>query len=237
MGRHKAKTNIKNRKSLLNEPYFHLQEISAITFTQDKVWTAYESGKNLFLHGLAGTGKTFISCYLGMSEVLETQSVYKNLTIVRSVVPTRDIGFLPGTEEQKTEVYEAPYKSIFTNIFQRGDAYEILRKKNAVNFLTTSYIRGITLEDTIIIVDECQNLNFHELDTIITRIGDNCKIIFCGDFRQSDFNKSTERKGVQDFIEIIKDMPEFSFIEFHQSDIVRSELVKNYIILKDKKGL
>ena len=172
-----------------------------------------------------------------MSEVLDPRNQYKNLTIVRSVVPTRDIGFLPGTEEQKTEVYEAPYKSIFTNIFQRGDAYEILRKKNAVNFLTTSYIRGITLEDTIIIVDECQNLNFHELDSIITRIGDNCKIIFCGDFRQSDFNKSSEKNGINDFIEIIKDMPEFSFIEFHQSDIVRSELVKNYIILKDKKGL
>lgn len=232
MGRQRSK-----KKFALNEPYFNIQNVEPITETQNEVYQEWEYGNNLFLHGIAGTGKTFISCYLAMQEILESQSHYKNLTIVRSVVPTRDIGFLPGTEEQKTEVYEAPYKSIFNSVFQRGDAYEILKKKNAVNFMTTSYIRGITLEDTIVIVDEAQNLNFHELDSIITRLGENCRIIFCGDYRQSDFRHSGERNGIRDFTDIIKEIPSFSFIEFVENDIVRSKLVKDYIIAKSKKGI
>lgn len=235
MGRQRSKS--KGKKFALNEPYFNMSQIDPITTNQRRVWDEFDYGQNLFLHGIAGTGKTFVSCYLAMTEVLERGSMYKNLTIVRSVVPTRDIGFLPGTEEQKTEVYEQPYKSIFNSIFQRGDAYELLRRKNAVNFLTTSYIRGITLEDTIVVVDECQNLNFHELDSIITRLGDNCRIIFCGDFRQSDFTNGREKSGINDFINIIKKLNGFSFIDFTADDIVRSDLVKSYIIEKERQGI
>ena len=227
----------KNNKFALNESHFTLQTILPITDTQEKVFTKFNDGEHLFLHGFAGTGKSYIACYLAIQELMNPPPQYKNLTVVRSVVPTRDIGFLPGTEEQKVEVYEAPYKSIFNSLFQRGDAYELLRKKSIVNFMTTSYIRGITLEDTLIIIDECQNMTFHELDSIITRIGNNCRVVFCGDFRQSDFEFSDEREGLMKFINIVKQIEQFSFIEFNKDDIVRSDLVKSYIIKKTEQGL
>ena len=236
MGRAQTKRR-KNNKFAMNEAHFTLQKILPITKSQEKVFTEFNEGKHLFLHGLAGTGKSYIACYLAMSELMNPPPQYKNITVVRSVVPTRDIGFLPGTEEQKTEVYEAPYKSIFNSLFQRGDAYELLRRKSIVNFMTTSYIRGITLEDTLIIIDECQNMNFHELDSVITRIGENCRIIFCGDFRQSDFKKSEEKHGLQQFTNIVRKLPEFCFIDFNVDDIVRSDLVKSYIIQKAEQGL
>jgi phosphate starvation-inducible protein PhoH len=219
------------------ESHFKLDGIIPLTPNQEKTFKEYSEDNHLFLHGVAGTGKTYISCYLAMTELMQPRPAYKNLTLVRSVVPTRDIGFLPGNEDEKAEVYEAPYKSIFNELFRRGDAYTLLRKKSIVDFKTTSYIRGMTLNDTIVIVDECQNLSFHELDSVITRIGDNCKIIFCGDFRQSDFNKSNEKNGINIFMDIIKNLQDISFIEFDEEDIVRSEFVKSYIIQKLKMGL
>ena len=236
MGRAQAKRR-KNNKFALNESHFTLQSIEPITETQEKVFAKFHNGEHLFLHGYAGTGKSYIACYLAIQELMNPPPQYKNLTVVRSVVPTRYIGFLPGTEEQKVEVYEAPYRSIFNSLFQRGDAYELLRKKSIVNFMTTSYIRGITLEDSLIIIDECQNMTFHELDSIITRVGDNCRVIFCGDFRQSDFQYSDERTGLMQFISVVKHLEYFSFIEFNEDDIVRSELVKSYIIKKTEQGL
>jgi len=236
MARQQAKRR-KNNKFALNESHFTLQSVLPITFNQDKAFDFFHEGKHLFLHGLPGTGKSYIACYLAISELMNPPPQYKNVTIVRSVVPTRDIGFLPGTEEQKTEIYESPYKAIYNSLFNRGDAYEILKRKAVVNFMTTSYIRGITLEDTLIIIDECQNMNFHELDSVITRMGDNCRIIFCGDFRQSDFKKTDDKNGLMQFMNVIKNMNEFSFVEFDVEDIVRSDLVKSYIIQKANEGL
>ena len=152
---------------------------------------------------------------------------------MRSAVPTRDIGFLPGNEKEKSAIYEEPYKDICIELFQRGDAYEILKTKGLVNFMTTSFIRGITLRDAVIIVDECQNMSFHELDSIITRVGENCRIIFCGDFRQSDLNKN----GLKDFVRIIKAMDQFDLVDFEIKDIVRSGFVKDYITAKTDLGL
>ena len=158
---------------------------------------------------------------------------YQKLVIIRSAVPTRDIGFLPGTEKEKASVYEEPYKDIANDLFGRGDAYEILKQKNLVEFMTTSFIRGITLKHAVILIDECQNMSFHELDSIITRIGQGCRVIFCGDFRQADLKQN----GMQDFMKILKRMGDFDFIEFEVEDIVRSEFVKNYIIAKNELNL
>jgi phosphate starvation-inducible protein PhoH len=189
------------------------------------------------LHGMAGTGKSFISLYLSLKEVIKTESIYKKVVIVRSVVPTRDMGFLPGNNKEKAKVYEAPYYAICTELFGRGDAYEILKSRGLVDFVSTSFIRGITLNDCIIVVDEIANLTLHELDSVITRVGKNCKIIFSGDFSQSDFTREQDRNGLKDFMKIIERMKSFEFIEFNENDIVRSAMVKEYILSKHRLGI
>jgi phosphate starvation-inducible protein PhoH len=223
MGRRNTKRDV---LSALN---FYLKEIEPLTRAQVKV---FDTNKHLMLHGCAGTGKTFISLYLALDDLQKEE--YSRIVLVRSAVPTREIGFLPGTEDEKSKVYEAPYVSIMQELFSRGDnPYGQLKQKGVINFLTTSYIRGTTFNDSVIIVDECQNMTFHELDSIITRVGKNCRIIFCGDFFQSDLKNS----GLKDFMKIIKDMNEFDFIEFDISDIVRSNFVKSYLTEKYTKGI
>lgn len=216
------------RKKTLAGANLDLQEIEPLTKNQV---IAFESNKNLMLHGVAGTGKTFISCYLAFDDMVK--NIYERLVIIRSAVPTRDIGFLPGNEKEKASVYEEPYKDICIELFQRGDAYEILKTKGLVHFMTTSFIRGVTLRNATIMIDECQNMSFHELDSIITRIGQGCRVIFCGDFRQADL----QRNGLKDFVRILKAMEEFEFVDFEIKDIVRSEFVKQYIIAKTDLGL
>lgn len=216
---------------------FQLKKIEPLTKHQKESFDAYHQGKNLMLHGIAGTGKSFISMYLALDEILNSSDgPYKKLIIVRSVVPTRDMGFLPGNSKEKAQVYEAPYYAICTELFGRGDAYTYLKQKNLIEFISTSFIRGITLNDCIIIVDEMQNMSGHELDSVITRIGKNCKIVFCGDFRQSDFTKEHEKNGIVQFMKIIEKIKAFKFIDFDENDIVRSQLVRDYIILKDRMG-
>lgn len=219
------------------KPSFQITKIEPLTQNQKTTFNAYKAGHNLLLHGIAGTGKSFISLYLALDEILKRQSDYKKVVIVRSVVPTRDMGFLPGNSKEKAKVYEAPYYAICAELFGRGDAYEYLKSQNVVEFISTSFVRGITLNDTIVIVDEIANMTLHELDSIITRVGKNCKIIFCGDFRQSDFTKREDKNGLLSFMKIITKMKSFQFVDFKEEDIVRSELVKQYIIAKDKLGI
>ena len=210
-----------------------LQEIEPLTKNQV---IAFESKKNLVLHGVAGTGKTYISLYLALDDM--TKGYYQQTIIIRSAVSTRDMGFLPGSDREKAAVYEEPYKDICVELFQRGDAYDLLKRHNQIHFMTTSFIRGITLKNATIIVDECQNMSFHELDSIITRIGEDCRIIFCGDFRQTDFtDKSREKSGLKDFLRILRCMEVFDMVDFTTKDIVRSEFVKKYIIAKEDLGL
>lgn len=217
------------KRDALSALNFYLKEIEPLTKSQVAV---FDSDKHLMLHGCAGTGKTFISLYLALDDLQKEE--YSRIVLVRSAVPTREMGFLPGTEDEKSKVYEAPYVSIMQELFSRGDnPYGQLKQKGVINFLTTSYIRGTTFNDSVIIVDECQNMTFHELDSIITRVGKNCRIIFCGDFFQSDLKNS----GLKDFIKIINGMYEFDFIEFGIPDIVRSDFVRSYLTEKYTKGI
>ena len=213
-----------------------LLTFSPITPNQEKTFQSYHNNKHLLLHGIAGTGKTFMSLYLALEEVLDTSTIYDDIFIVRSVVSTRDIGFLPGDEQEKVSIYEAPYRSICSELFGMKDAYDALKQQSNIKFISTSFIRGITLNNAVVIVDECQNLNFHELDSIITRIGKNSKIIFCGDYTQTDLTRENDKKGILRFMKIIKEIPEFSTIEFLVDDIVRSDFLKSYIIAKYKLG-
>ena len=187
----------------------------------------------MLLHGVAGTGKTFIALYRALEQVLDRATEYQQVVVVRSAVPSRDIGHLPGDEHEKTEVYTAPYIDICGRLFNnRPDAFQRLQEQKVVNFLITSFVRGITLDDSIIIVDECQNMTDMELNSIMTRLGDRSKIIFCGDFRQTDLCKKNDLSGLKKFMAIAKAMPSFRAVEFEAEDIVRSEIVKEYIIAR-----
>jgi len=210
--------------------------VSPLTENQKTAFEAYKKdNKSLILHGSAGTGKTFISIYLSLEQVLEKSNrQYNKLYVIRSVVPTRDIGYLPGDKQEKIEVYEDPYMSICAELFECKDAYEKLKQQGVIEFLPTSFVRGITFDNSIIIIDECQNLNFHELDSVITRIGKDCKILFCGDFYQTDFVRENDKQGLKKFIKILNHLPQFANIEFSCDDIVRSDLVKSYILAKNE---
>ena len=222
------------RQGLPPEPKgLYIKHIDPLTCNQTKTFEAFSNDKNLLLHGSAGTGKSFISLYLSLLEVMEGHGDLHKVVILRSVVPTRDMGFLPGSAKDKAKVYEAPYSSICNELFGRGDAYEILKTKGIVEFQTTSFIRGTTFSDCIVVVDEMQNMTYQELDSVITRIGENCKVIFSGDFKQSDLIRDTERNGLLTFMKILKRMNLFDCIEFTKEDIVRSKLVKSYIIAKE----
>jgi phosphate starvation-inducible PhoH-like protein len=212
----------------------NLRRIVPLTDNQRVAFEGYEDDNNLMLHGIAGTGKSFLEVYFALREILSGISAKKKLVIVRSVVPTRDMGFLPGNAAEKAAVYEAPYSSICTELFGRGDAYETLKRHGIVQFISTSFVRGVTLNDSIVLVDEMQNMSLHELDSVMTRIGKNTRIMFAGDFRQSDFTKEQERAGLKDFMRIINRMKSFCFVDFQKEDIVRSALVKEYIIQKDE---
>ena len=215
-----------------------LKQINPLTSLQGEAFRSFQSGKNLLLHGVAGTGKTFVALYLALD--LFFQNLYRpdfeKIHIMRSVVPTRNMGFLPGSIDEKIEVYESPYKSIFSELFSSADAYNMAWQKEIVEFTTTSYLRGETFNDSILVVDECQNMNMHELDSVITRLGDNSRIIFAGDFRQTDFRSDFEKNGILDFKSILSYMNMFDVIEFGIDDIVRSALVKDYIITKYELG-
>lgn len=227
-----------DKQNKINQNKFSLRDIYRdynLTDKQQEVIQSYDEGNNLILHGLAGTGKTWLACYLGIDEVISGGD-YNKVIIFRSVVPTRDMGFLPGNVKQKAQVYEEPYRAIFNELFRRGDAYDILKTKNLVDFTTTSFIRGLTFDKTIIIVDEVNNMSFHELDSLITRSGKNTKIIFCGDFRQSDLINHAEREGLKRFLSVLNTIEGFDYFEFEEDDIVRSKLVKSYIIAKHRMG-
>ena len=238
----KNKLDKRSRKRLRklkqgNNISIHLNEVNPITLNQELAFNSYYQGQNLLLHGVAGTGKTFISLYLGLKDILHNIDDKEKIVLVRSVVPTRDMGFLPGNAKEKSKIYESPYYSICTDLFGRGDAYDVLKNKNIVEFISTSYVRGITLNDSIVIVDECQNLTFHELDSIITRLGRNSRLILCGDFRQTDLWRETEKRGIVNFMKVLRSMSSFDQIEFEKEDIVRSTLVKEYILSKLSNGI
>ena len=221
-----------------------LVTIKPITDNQKVAFEAWKKdNKELFLHGAAGPGKTFISLYLALEKVLDPSTPYHCVYLIRSAVPTREIGFLPGDEEDKTALYQIPYQNMVQFMFEQPSdqaftmLYDRLKAQGSIMFLTTSYLRGITLDNCIVIVDECQNMNFHELDTIMTRIGQESKIVYSGDFFQSDLVKSNDRDGFGKFLSIVNDMDEFKSVEFNIGDIVRSGLVRSYLIAKTKKGM
>ena len=210
-----------------------LEHHEPITDTQEEAFKQWKAGHNLVLSGCAGTGKTFIAMYLALKEVMNRPDLYRQLIIIRSIVPTRDIGFLPGGEDEKKQAYTIPYRSICYDLFGYNEAWPKLVTQKKVKFESTSFIRGSTFDNAIVIVDEMQNCNFHELDSIITRVGEDCRIIFSGDYYQTDFKHEDEKSGIIKFLGIIEQLRFFRMIEFGWEDIIRSDLVRDYIMTKE----
>lgn len=216
--------------------HFELRNIKPLTVNQQLTFDKYHQGYNLMLHGSPGTGKTFCALYLALKDVLKDNK-YEKIVLIRSVVPSRDMGFLPGSMKEKIAVFEDPYKEICDSLFGRGDGYDILKMKKIINFTSTSFLRGITFNNSIVIVDEAQNLEFHETNTVMTRIGDNSRVIVCGDFKQTDLVRRHDRQGITELMRITNQIRSFEHVEFGPEDIIRSGLVKEYILAKEKLGL
>jgi len=214
-----------------------LRTIEPVTESQKDAWQSWREGDNLAMVGTAGTGKTFLAMYLALEEIMDKSTPYESLRIIRSAVPTREVGFLPGTIDEKLDAFTGPYRAAAADLFEDDRAYEKLVHNKYIQFESTSYIRGVTFDNSIVLVDEMQNLNFHELDSVMTRIGHCSKIIFCGDYKQSDFKQQNEKNGINTFLEILEQLKHFSVIEFSWEDIVRSGLVRDYIMTKEWMGL
>ena len=221
-----------------------LTDVQALTPNQERIFKAWDEGKHMFIYGAAGTGKTFTVLFKALQSALADNPDFDSIYLVRSLVATREIGFLPGSHEDKADIYQIPYKNMVKYMFELGSdeefemLYSALKAQETIKFWSTSFLRGVTLDDSVIIIDEMQNLNFHELDSIITRVGEGSRIVFCGDGRQSDLRGDKERGGIHDFMRILDNMKEdFEMIEMTTDDIVRSGLVRNYLVTKDHLGM
>jgi predicted ribonuclease YlaK len=232
----KTRTKTKRRNPI---DATRMVKVEPLTPNQEKIFKSWDEGKHLFIYGAAGTGKTFCAMYKALYDCLKSAPSYENVYIVRSLVATREIGFLPGDHEDKSSLYQIPYKNMVKYMFEAGNdnefemLYGSLKQQETIKFWSTSFLRGVTLDNAVVIIDEMQNLNFHELDSIITRVGENTRIVFCGDAMQTDLVRDKEKNGIHDFMRILEVMPDdFEMIEMGVDDICRSGLVRNYLIAK-----
>ena len=216
----------------------HLNTFEPLTDNQEKFFEMYRGGAYCVgLFGSPGVGKSFLALYKALEEVLSKDNPFKQVVVIRSTVPSREIGFLPGTEEEKIAIYELPYREIAQTLFGRPDAWDRLKEQGYARFISSSFVRGISIDDSIIIVEECQNFTWQELSSVITRVGHRSKIIFTGDMFQNDLiRQKNDQSGLEQFVDVLRTMHEFQSIFFTPDDIIRSSLVKNFIVACSKKG-
>lgn len=235
------KTFNKERRKQENETIIHqhmvMRNVHPLTVNQKQMFDDYHNGMNIMAYGTAGTGKTYPLLYLSLMDVLEQHNLYHKLIIIRSIVPTRKIGFTPGTDVEKLALYEKPYVRMVNKLFNRGDAYAILKRKGIIEFESSSFLRGDTLDDCIIFIDEISNMTEEEADTCITRCGDNTKLLMSGDKKQVDLNARHETSCIDNLMTVVKQMPSFGVTEYGIADIVRGGLVGEYLRTKNMLGL
>lgn len=214
----------------------NVKKVEPITEAQREMFASFMQGQNVVACGSAGTGKTYVATYLALQEVFAQRK--NKIVFVRSAVPTRQIGHLPGDLNEKSLVYTTPFKQIVDDLCENGTAYNILTTKGVIEFMTTSFIRGITLDNCIIIFDEFQSSGWHELASVVSRCGKNTQIVFCGDTKQNDLiTNKHDVSGLSNFMKVADDMEEFDIVKFYPQDIVRSGLVKSFILACERAGL
>lgn len=213
----------------------YLKPVVPKTENQELIFENFNKN-HLFVHGSAGTGKTFVLLYLALKSVLNPNTPYDRVKIFRSAVTTRRIGYLPGNIVAKMESFELPYDDIVGELVGRDDAYAIMKHKELIEFHPTSFLRGATYNNSIVLVDECQNLTWHEFSSLITRCGRNSKYLFSGDSTQSDLERQYEFLDIHRMIQICESMPSFELVEMEIDDIVRSGLVKEFLIHSETLG-
>lgn len=228
----KAKRELRKEKSTLNT--MSLKDIIPLTEHQDEAFSEWHNNQDLMLMGSAGTGKTYMALYFALREVVLGNA--DKVLIVRSAVPSREMGFLPGSETEKMKNYEMPYADICADLFQRGDAYSILKQKGIIEFSSTSFLRGLTFKNCVVVVDEMQNLAWMELHTVMSRIGDGCRMIFSGDTRQSDLETHKGKADLLKIVDVVKRMLCFSFVTFQPEDCVRSGKARQYLMACESLG-
>jgi phosphate starvation-inducible protein PhoH len=234
------KNTVENQLAMIEGPIkkkwtkHDMKFIQPITESQRTMCQLFYQGDHILAYGSAGTGKSLIALYLAIADVLDPSKPQNQLVIVRSAVATRDQGFLPGSLDEKLSVFEGPYHDIFSYLFNRNSTYEDMKKAGVIKFVSSSYIRGLTWDNAMVVVDEVENFNMHEISSVMTRLGDHSRIILAGDLKQTDLLKSNrDTTGMHRLIEICNRMPEVSLIEFTQDDIVRSGFVKSWIIASE----
>lgn len=221
------------RMATVKREEFSLTDIRPKTEAQRMMMAGYLEGQNVVAYGSAGSGKSFIACYLALKDLQDKEK--QKIIIVRSAVPTRDQGFLPGSLEEKSAVYQIPYVNIVNELCQNGAAWEIMTKKGMIEFMTTSYVRGVTLDDAVIIIDEFQNMDPKELESVLTRVGENSQLILCGDTRQSDLERRKQESSFEWLMKVAERMPDwFDMVRFMPCDIVRSGFVKKLIMVTEE---
>jgi len=232
--------NINNTKAMEEGPikkkwtHHDLKVINALTPTQEDMFHAFYNGNHVCAQGTAGTGKTFLAMFLAFQEILDKRCKADHIIIVRSNVSTREMGHLPGTPEEKMDVFENPYRDICQELFGRAGTYDNMKRAGLIQFMSTSFVRGLTWHNAIVIVEEGQNLNFHEINSVMTRIGQNTRVMFTGDVPQADLAHSgRDQSGMRHFLEVIRDINNFVNIQFTRHDIVRGDFVKAWIIASE----
>lgn len=232
--------NINNTRAIEEGPIkkkwseHDLKCIKPLTPAQEDMFHAFFNGKHICAHGTAGTGKTFLALYLAFREVLDKRCYSDHIIIVRSNVSTRKMGHLPGKVDEKMAEFEVGYRTMCAELFGRFTTYDDMKSVGLITFISTSFIRSLTWNNAVVIVEEGQNLNFHEINSIMTRIGKNTTVIVTGDKTQTDLTDKNEIRGISLFLEIIKEMKHFETIQFNKHDIVRSEFVKSWIIATEQ---
>lgn len=217
----------KNNVKTTNE-FVKLKKLDfRLTEKQRDVLKTLDDNKIITVTGPPGTSKTFIACYSAVQALLAGKCKKIILSKPTEVLSgTKDPGALPGTLDEKMAVYAESFTDSFAEFLTEKD-FKHLWDEKLIEFKPAQFLRGRSLKDSFIIIDEFQNFDIKALKSIVTRLGRNSKIVFMGDTRQNDINK--KYVAVEAFTEIISTINGCANFKFERNDIVREQILIDII--------